>query len=473
VTRPDPWGVSDMPPSGGRRPGWLPSGTVDLDGPTARLRAVNTSEPGGSAPDDGMDAETAPLPAVVPRGARTGAAPVPDTDEADEADAAVPRRSRPGRPTGRSRRSRSGVLLLAVGVLLAAVLGGGYYLFSTISSAPDFDGRGEGDVIVAVADGDSTAQIGRTLEGAGVVASVAAFLDAAEQDERILGVQPGSYQMRLRMSSASAVERLLDPAARVGQLEIRGGVQLDDTSGPDGSVAPGVLSLISRATCATIDGAESCIGVDELRATMAETDPAELGVPEWALEGARAADPIRRLEGLLAPGLYDIEPGQSAAEVLRALLATSATRLEAGGLVSGAPATGYTPYQLLIIASLVEKEGITPDMPEVARVIYNRLEIGQRLELDSTVNYPLDLQALATTDTDRSTPGPYNSYRTTGLPPTPIAAAGGDAIAAALAPEPGPWFYFVRCQTDGTSCFAETFEQHTANVALARRNGAF
>ena len=60
-----------------------------------------------------------------------------------------------------------------------------------------------------------------------------------------------------------------------------------------------------------------------------------------------------------------------------------------------------------------------------------------------------------------------------GLPPTPISAPGRDAIAAALDPEPGPWFFFVRCQTDGTSCFAETFAEHTANVAEARANGAF
>lgn len=365
------------------------------------------------------------------------------------------------------------MFLLALGVLLVAVVGGGLYLFRSLSSAPDYEGDGEGDVVVQVADGDSTAQIGRTLQAADVVASVQSFLDAAAQDERILGVQPGSYQMRSRMSAASAVSRLLEPGAQVGRLEIRGGVQLDDTSGPDGTVAPGVLSLISRATCATRDGAEVCIPVEELRAAMAETDPAELGVPEWALDGVRAADPVRRLEGLLAPGLYDVEPGASAADVLRGLLATSANRLDASGLVAGAEAIGSSPYEVLVIASLVEKEGITPDMPKVARVINNRLGTGQRLELDSTVNYPLDLQALATTDVNRETPGPYNSYRTAGLPPTPIAAAGTDAIAAALAPEPGPWFYFVRCQTDGTSCFAETFAEHGANVQLARDNGAF
>ncbi|WP_226370380.1 endolytic transglycosylase MltG [Pseudonocardia oceani] len=476
---------------------------MDIDGPTTRLRSVpGSSVPGsggagsgvpgsggagaGGAPDAGHDAETAPIriaragpvrhePTASSGSGSSGSASDDSGNSGSGSGDDAPPTRRRAAPARRSpgRGQRRGVLLLAVAVLLVAVLGGAYYLFRSLTAAPDFDGPGEGDVVVQVADGDSTAAIGRTLESSGVVASVAAFLDAAREDERILGVQPGSYQMRARMSAAAAVERLLDPEARVGQLEIRGGVQLDDTSAPDGTVAPGVLSLISRASCARLDGAESCVSVDDLRAAMAETDPAELGVPSWALEAVSAADPVRRLEGLLVPGVYEVEPGRSAVEVLQALLATSTAQLEASGIVSGAAAMGYTPYEVLVISSLVEKEGITPDMPEVARVIYNRLGAGQRLELDSTVNYPLDLQALRTTAEDRARPGPYNSYATAGLPPTPIAAAGRDAIAAALAPEPGPWFFFVRCQTDGTSCFAETFPEHTANVALARENGAF
>ena len=168
-----------------------------------------------------------------------------------------------------------------------------------------------------------------------------------------------------------------------------------------------------------------------------------------------------------------MQPGATAVDVLRGLLETSAGSLEASGIVSGAQSIGTTPYSLLVISSLVEKEAITPDMPKVARVIYNRLGAGRRLELDSMVNYPLDLQALRTTEEDRTTPGPYNSYTVTGLPPTPISAPGKDAISAALTPEPGPWLYFVRCQTDGRSCFAETFEEHDRNVAEARANGAF
>jgi UPF0755 protein len=376
------------------------------------------------------------------------------------------------RATSRGRRKRVGVLVLAVLLLLGAVVGGGIYLFSSVFATPDFDGTGEGDVVVRVHDGDTITQIGTELAQRGVVASKGAFTEAAAEDDRIRAVQPGYYQLKLRMSGSSAVALMLDPAARVGQLEIRGGVQLDDTRAPDGTVVPGVLSLIAKSTCATIGGTQKCVSVDELRRTMAETDPAALGVPAWALDAVSRADPVRRLEGLLVPGRYDVAPGTPALDVLKGLLTTSAARLEATGLVAGAQAIGSRPYDVLIISSLVEKEGITADMPKVARVIYNRLGGGQRLELDSTVNYPLDLQALRTSAANRAQPGPYNSYAAPGLPPTPISAPGRDAIAAALAPATGPWFFFVRCQTDGTSCFATTLQEHQANVALAEKNGA-
>ena len=79
------------------------------------------------------------------------------------------------------------------------------------------------------------------------------------------------------------------------------------------------------------------------------------------------------------------------------------------------------PYDVLVVASLVEKESITADMPKVARVIYNRLGAGQRLKLDTTINYPLDVPSLYTSPENRAKPGPYNTYLNTGLPPTPIA----------------------------------------------------
>ena len=371
------------------------------------------------------------------------------------------------------RRRRLAAAVLAVLLLVGGVVGGGYLLYQEFFGVADYEGDGGATVVVQVADGATGAQIGGALQRADVVKSVEAFTRAAASEPRIRAVQPGYYLMRNQMSGDAAVTRLLDPATRVGQLEIRGGVQLDDTSNPDGSTVPGVLSLISNATCAELGGQRQCVSVDDLRSTMSDTDLTELGVPSWARDDVAKAEPKRRLEGLLVPGVYDVKPGAPALDVLQGLLSASVTRLESDGLVSGAREIGYTPYKVLIVSSLVEKEGITADMPKVARVLYNRLGAGQRLQLDSTVNYPLDLQALRTNANDRAKPGPYNSYAVAGLPPTPIAAPGKAAIEAALAPADGPWQYFVRCRPDGASCFAETLEEHNQNVAEAVANGAF
>ena len=365
---------------------------------------------------------------------------------------------------------------MAVLLLFGGVIGGAYLLYDELYGAADYadyEGTGAADVVVKVDEGATGAQIATELRRLDVVQSVQAFTVAAAEEPRIRSVQPGYYRLRQHMSGEAAVALLLDPASRVGQLEIRGGVQLDDTRNPDGSTVPGVLSLISQSTCAELNGQQRCVTADELREAMSTADLADLGVPDWAREDVAQAEPRRRLEGLFVPGRYDVPPGVPAVDVLRGLLATSITRLEAEGLVGNAPATGYSAYDVLIVSSLVEKEGITPDMPKVARVLYNRLESGQRLQLDSMVNYPLDLQALRTTPEDRARPGPYNSYAVAGLPPTPIAAPGRAAIEAALQPVAGPWQYFVRCQTDGTSCFAETLEEHNTNVEQAVANGAF
>ncbi|HEY2204269.1 MAG TPA: endolytic transglycosylase MltG [Pseudonocardia sp.] len=327
-------------------------------------------------------------------------------------------------------------------------------------------------MLVQVHAGDSTKAIGAELTTLDVVRSPRAFTNAAaDNEERARAVQPGYYRLRLRMSGADAVGLLLDPRSRVGQLEIKGGVQLDDTRGPDGVTTPGVLTLLSKATCTSLNGASTCISPEQLRQAMATTTPSQLGVPEWAQAGVAKADPRRRLEGLLAPGRYDIRPGSNAQDALRTVVSSSASQYEAMGVAS---ATGkYSPYQLLIIASLVEKEGITPDFGKIAQVIFNRLGQRVRLELDSTVNYPLDLQAVRTSSTDRGKAGAYNSYLNYGLPPTPIGAPGQRAVRATLDPEKGPWMFFVRCQRDGTSCFATTLGAHEDNVRDAVRVGAF
>ena len=383
------------------------------------------------------------------------------------------------RPVRQSRerqlRRRRVVLLaaLAAVVLVAGVTWYGLRELTALRAVPDYPGAGAGNVVVQVEQGDFTSAIATRLASQDVVASARAFTRAAETVPRIRSVQPGYYQMRTRMSGAAAVTMLLDPASRVGQLDIRAGTQLDDVRQPDATVTPGILSQLSRASCARIGSTRSCVSAEQLREAMRQSPPAELGVPTWATEAVARVDPARRLEGLIMPGRYDVRPGSSAADLLTQVMATSTTRLQGAGMPDIAAPTGFAPYEVLTIASIIEKEAIASDFGTVSRVIYNRLAEGMPLQMDSTINYPLDRQQITTSDTDRARAGPYNTYVTSGLTISPIGTPSTEAINAAVQPTPGLWIYFVKCQPDGTSCFALTFEEHQRNLAAAVANGAF
>jgi UPF0755 protein len=363
--------------------------------------------------------------------------------------------------------------MLAVLVLAVAGVFVGVREIRAWRAVPDYLGPGDTQAIVEVEDGQSLTAIGATLARQNVVASVRAFTRAADADPRVRSVQPGYYQVRERMSGSAAVARLQEPDARVGHLEIRGGEQLDNVELPDGKIVPGLLAEISRASCAMIGDRSTCVRPEDLRAAMVQTDPRALGIPTWALDPISRVEPRRRLEGLLVPGGYDVRPGSSAVELLGQMTVTSAARLLASGFPASAAGTGYGPYDMLVIASVIEREAITPDFRRVSRVIYNRLAAGMPLQMDSTINYPLDRQEVSTSDADRARPGAYNTYINVGLPVSPIGSPSAAAIAAALNPDPGPWLYFVKCQKDGASCFSVTKEEHYAAVRDAAARGVF
>ncbi|MGH3601407.1 MAG: endolytic transglycosylase MltG [Pseudonocardiaceae bacterium] len=399
-------------------------------------------------------------------------------DTTDRAEHRRPQRRTDGRRVRRQireRRRRRVALGTALAVLVLAIGGVlfGVRELQAWRAVPDFVGAGGAETVVQVEDGQSLTAIGATLVRRNVVASVRAFTLASEADTRVKAVQPGFYQLRERMSGSAAVAGLQAPAARVGHLEIRGGEQLDNVELPDGTTVPGLLTAISRASCAVIGGASTCVRPEDLRMAMDQTDLKALAVPGWALDPVSRVEPRRRLEGLLVPGNYDVRPGSSAMELLGQVISTSGARMLAGGFPASATGTGRSAYEVLVIASVIEREAIAPDFSRVSRVIYNRLAAGMPLQMDSTINYPLDRQEAGTSDADRARPGAYNTYINVGLPASPIGSPSAAAIAAALNPEPGTWRYFVKCQKDGASCFSVTREEHDAAVRDAAARGVF
>ena len=182
-------------------------------------------------------------------------------------------------------------------------------------------------------------------------------------------------------------------------------------------------------------------------------------------------DDHRRIEGLIAPGTFNVDPSASPQTILETLISASAGQYVKSGLLDTASAMNMSPYNILVVASLVQREAKPQDFPKVARVIYNRLAEHRTLEFDSTVNYPLDRREVATTDADRAQSTPWNTYVTEGLPATPICSPGTDALNAAEHPEPGDWLYFVTIDAQGTTLFTRDYQQHLANIELAKRNG--
>ncbi len=414
------------------------------------------------------------------------------TEESDTADAGAAeprvsrttdrRRVRAGAALRHRRKIRSTIVAVLVLALIAAGVVTGLALWRKQTAAvTNWQGNGTTEVVIRVLSGDSLSDIGTTLAQAGVVADAASFVTSATNDADLSRLPHGYYKVRLHSSDTAAADALTNLANHVGMLRLTPGGQLADiatksgaTAGAD-SVRQGYIATIAAAACVEVNGQkQNCFTADDLWKVEETAGLATLGVVDWAADGVEnSPDPKRRLEGMILPGDYDIAPGSTPEQALSAVVNASAALWNQQNIIAAAKTMNVTPYQVAIIASLVEREGITKDMPKVARVVYNRLAQNMPLQFDSTVNYALDRAQIATSNNDRDNPSPYNTYQHTGLPPTPISSPGDAAIAAAMQPPAGPWLYFVKVDLDGNSCFSTTLAEHNACVAKARANGVF
>jgi UPF0755 protein len=345
---------------------------------------------------------------------------------------------------GRRRRKRSRLPgCLAVLLAMAVLLGGSYFVATRgveaikdrFAAPEDFEGPGRGSVTFEVKEGDSIAAMGRGLKADGVVASVEAFTDAAAADPDSTSIQVGAYKMKKQMAAEDALGILLDPDNILkNTITIPEGLRVED-----------ITALLADHT-----------DFEQARFEKVLDDPAALGLPDYA-EG--------NPEGYLFPSTYDFGPKETPKSILAAMVDRWEQAAAEATLESAAADLGYTPAELMTVASLVESEAARDeDRAKVARVIYNRLEGEETnglLQIDATVNYAADqeLGAVPTTE-DLEIDSPYNTYKNPGLPPTPIEAPGDAAIEAAAHPAEGGWYYYVTVNLrTGETKFAETYDE--------------
>lgn len=173
----------------------------------------------------------------------------------------------------------------------------------------------------------------------------------------------------------------------------------------------------------------------------------------------------KSLEGYLFPDTY-LFPQEATAELIVNELLKTFEKKALPLFATYQGKTKLSPYQSLILASIIEEEGKAGEERRIISDIFlKRLAIGQPLQSDATVNYALGTSRMQPSLKDIDTDSPYNTYRYAGLPPTPIANPGIESLEAALNPLPNDYYYFLNNLTTGETVFSKTFEEHVANRA--------
>lgn len=301
----------------------------------------------------------------------------------------------------------------------------------------DYEGQGTDEVSIEIAPGSSARTVANQLVEEGVIMNSEPFLDEVER--RDATIQAGTWTMREKMSSKSAVEALINPIAPP-RITVAEGKQVEE-----------IKSIMI----------ESGMNADEVDKAIDDKTPKDYGLEVDAPS----------LEGYLYPATYDLEKTKTAEDVVEEMVAKTETELDEMGIED------KDANRILTLASLVEKEspGDEEVRKKVARVFLNRIsddsKTGGLLQSDATVAYIHGARSdLTTTKKERQSDSPYNTYKKKGLPPGPINSPSSGAVEAALNPTKGDWQFFVATNPDtGETKFANSYDEHQKNVEIYRK----
>ncbi|HEX6256833.1 MAG TPA: endolytic transglycosylase MltG [Euzebyales bacterium] len=327
------------------------------------------------------------------------------------------------------------------GLVMLAMLGGLAYGLMQFDDAGDAGATGE-VVTVEIPEGVAAEQVGDILVDAGVVDNPLSFQVKVRTDARAAQIQPGTYDLQVGMSNDAILDRLTE------QVDV---VEAFTVVIPEGLTVQQTLRAIADA-----DGSPFKVG--QLRKALAG-----VALPAWVpAELPQKAEPF---EGLLAPNTYEFRVDINAQELLNQLVVETDTHLRDLGI----PQRRF--YRTLTIASLIEREVRVPDeQPLVSSVITNRLRIDEPLGIDATLQYAQGETGTRVLTSDTEINSPWNTYRTIGLPPTPIAGPGQAALDAAANPADTNFIFYVVCDFDtGEHAFTDNLTDHNRNVAQYRR----
>ena len=342
---------------------------------------------------------------------------------------------------------------VCVGLILFVGVAGWWFLSQLNPSGTPGDA-----VNFTIVDGDSVGTVSDRLENEGFIKNSTIFRWYVSRQGG-LELLPGYYLIRPMDNAGNILDVLRTPPSQT----------FTNVTFPEGFTLTQMADRLSE------------------QMTFMTSEDFMTAATDGSIRSPYLPDDVLSLEGMLFPDTYQVSGDDTEAAVIRRLVAMMERVGRQENLENAKALVGYSPYQVLIIASMIEKEAkVEEDRAKIARVIYNRLAARMNLEIDATLLYQADpnltFAQLKEIDT------PYNTYMNRGLPPTPITNPGRASIKAALNPAPAPtaddeaclglprgtdcdYFYYVLIDEDGSHKFATTYEQHLVNVEEARAAG--
>jgi UPF0755 protein len=328
-----------------------------------------------------------------------------------------------------------------LGIALILVMVSGWWVLRQVNPS----GTPGDAVVLTVPTGSSTAQIGTLLANQGIITSA----DVFQYYVKFKGAGPfkaGDYDGMYRNDSMdNVINRLrkgpLPPVTR--PIVIQEGLWLAEVKA-------------------------------KILLTFPEMNAAELDTALTTVRSKYQPDGVTSLEGLLFPATYQVEKGDEVDEqkLVQQMVSKFDEVGDSIGVDQAQPKVGFSPYEVIEVASMVELEAKLPeDRPKIARVLYNRLAAGMPLGLDATVEYALQQRTASLTASQLKIDSPYNTRAKAGLPPTPIGGAGRSSLEAALSPAPGDWIYYVLADQSGAHYFTADYNDFLKAKRRAQQQG--
>lgn len=352
-------------------------------------------------------------PSSSPEEARPPAAPAQSTVVPDEGDPALAAAGNGGAP--RSPRSGSGALgaLARHPFRIFAAIAAAFLVWFLLALFQPFHGDGSGRVVVTIPKGASVSEVGDLLGERGVIDSSTLFQIRVTLAGERSNLFPGHYTLAHGMSYGAAIDALSKPPVkRVTVVTI-----------PEGYSRPLAAKLVSE------DGLEGSYMKESVHSRY--LNPAKYG--------GRGAE---SLEGFLFPDTFELKPGAPAADLVQLQLQDFKRRIR-GVDMGYARSKNLTVFDVLTIASMIERESGPNQRNLVASVIYNRLHEGMPLGIDSTIRFATGNYTQPLTESQLAVDSPYNTRTHAGLPPGPINSPGLAAIEAAAHPAKTDYLFYV------------------------------